>query len=65
MELALFQAWHVARMTTYGDQRLKPFGEWLKTLKPQERRPQTGAEKIAAMRAVMRTMSGAPPPTEG
>lgn len=57
MEIATFSAWQVARMTYYGDKRLKPLGDWLKELKPsQPKRRQTPEEMIAALRAIKATL---------
>ena len=58
MELALFTAYQVAKLTTYGEKKLKPLGKLLGELKRPLRPPraQTSEEKIAALRAIMATM---------
>jgi hypothetical protein len=53
----MFTAWHIARMTTYGDKSLKGLGDWLKTIQPPKPvKRQTGAEIIAALRAIKETL---------
>lgn len=57
MELATFAAWQTARMTHYGDKRLKPLRDWLKELRAGKETPrQSSAELLAAMRAIKETM---------
>lgn len=59
LELATFTAWQIARMTTYGEKRLKPFAEWLKDLRPRTpARQQSVEEMVAALRVIRETMSG-------
>lgn len=54
VELAMFNAWQIARLTVYhGDKPLEPLGRLLEMLKPQPpRRRQTPTEMIAALRAI-------------
>jgi hypothetical protein len=54
IEVAMFTAWQIARLTVYhGDKPLEPLGKYLEKLKPQPpRRRQSPAEMIAALRAI-------------
>lgn len=57
MELALFGAWQMARLTTYGGKELKPLRDYLAELRGKPKRQQTAEEMIAAMRAVKALMA--------
>lgn len=56
LELATFAAWQTARMTHYGDKKLRPLREWLRELRRPEQRRQSREQILAAMRAVKATM---------
>jgi hypothetical protein len=58
LELALFTAWQTARLSHYTGGKLSSLNDYLRELKPP--RPQTNADRIAAMRAIMATMGTAP-----
>lgn len=63
LEVALFTAWNTARLSHYSGGRLKDLSDYLLELKPK--RPQSNAEKIAAMRAIMATMGAEVPRVKG
>ncbi len=52
METATFTAWQVARMTHYGDKRLKPLADFLKELKGGKQ-AQTPDEMIALLKVII------------
>jgi hypothetical protein len=56
--MALFTAWHTARLSTFHGGKLHGLQHEMEKLRPRKPRQQTNNEILAAMRMIRATMGG-------